>query len=109
MKFYFDEHIPRKVAERVRQSGHTVIMAVDVGMIAKDDDKDHLIYATKNACIVFTHDRAFAGRNQSNLNHAGLICWTGKDNDFGGMIAALITFAEVHTHDDAQGQIFWVR
>lgn len=33
VKFYFDEHMPRKVERGILERGIEVIMAVDVGMV----------------------------------------------------------------------------
>lgn len=40
IKFYFDEHMPRAVEKGLVERGYEVIMAVDVGMIQKDDDDE---------------------------------------------------------------------
>jgi hypothetical protein len=56
-------------------------------MAGKDDDTEHLPYATEEHAVLVTRDRPFAGRTQKRTDHAGLICWTGQDNDIGGMCA----------------------
>jgi hypothetical protein len=109
IKFYFDEHMPRAVEAGLVQRGHTVIMAVDVEMTGKDDDTEHLPYATEQGAVLVTRDKPFAGRTEKHSDHAGLICWTGKDDDFGGMIRQLAKFAEDHTAEDVIGQVFWIK
>ena len=37
------------------------------------------------------------------------ICWTGAQDDFGGMIRVLIEFAEQHTSEDTAGDVFWLK
>lgn len=84
-------------------------MAVDVDMTDKDDDSEHLPFATEKNAVVVTRDQPFAGRTAKRTDHAGLICWTGVDNDFGGMIRALINFADQHTSEEVAGRVFWLK
>ncbi|MDX1990783.1 MAG: DUF5615 family PIN-like protein [bacterium] len=109
IRFYFDEHMQRPVAKALIQKGIEVIRAVDVGMEAKDDDREHLPYATKNQLVLVTFDRPFAGRTMSRNDHAGLICLSEKiRNDIGEIIRALTEFAELYDMDDVKGQVFWL-
>lgn len=108
VKFYFDEMMPRRVAVQVAARGYEVIMAVDVEMIGKADP-DHLAYATEHEAMLFTRDAPFAGMTARRTDHAGLICWTGADNDFGGMVDKLTEFANAHTMDDVEGQVYWIK
>lgn len=89
IKFYFDEHMPRAVQTGVMNLGYVVIMAVDVAMAGKDDDTEHLPYAAENNAVIFTRDSPFAGRVMQRSDHAGLICWTGRDDDFGGILLVI--------------------
>ncbi|MBN1966548.1 MAG: DUF5615 family PIN-like protein [Anaerolineae bacterium] len=107
--FYFDEHMPRAVERGLRERGHTVIMAVDVGMEGKDDDTEHLTYATQQAAVLVTRDKPFAGRTAKRTDHAGLVCWTGEDDDFGGMIRALHDFAQRYEPEQVRGHVFWLK
>ncbi len=109
IKFYFDEHMPRAVEAGLVRRGYTVIMAVDVGMVNKDDDTEHLPYATQENAVLVTRDHPFAGRTEKRTDHAGLICWTGKDDDFGGMVRQLAKFADEHTSEEVVGRVFWIK
>ncbi|MCL4253319.1 MAG: DUF5615 family PIN-like protein [Anaerolineae bacterium] len=109
IRFYFDEHMPRIVQKALIEHGYDVIMAVDVGMMGKDDDNEHLPYATQNKLVIFTRDKPFAGRTAQRLDHAGLICWTGRDDDFRGMIKKLLQFVQEHPPEDCVGQVFWMK
>ena len=106
--FYFDEMMPRATAKGLEEHGIDVVMAVDVGMIAKDDDTEHLVYSTENKRVLVTRDRPFAGRTTTQTEHGGLICWTGNRNDFGGQIRALIAFHEQNDWETVKGQVFWL-
>jgi hypothetical protein len=86
-----------------------VIMAVDVEMGGKNDDKEHLPYASERGLILVTQDEPFAGRTLKRYDHAGLVCWTGIQNDFGGQIKALAQFADEHMPDDVKGRVFWLK
>jgi len=107
--FCFDEMMSRLVAEALRKRGYRVIMASDVNMIDKDDDSDHLPYATREGLVLVTLDRPFAGRTQARTDHAGLICLTGKQNDFGEQLNALIAFAEEKSGQAVNGRVFWLK
>ena len=109
IKYYFDEHMPRAVAEALEKRGITVIMAVDSEMVEKDDDTEHLPFATQQQAVIFTRDKPFAGRTAKRTDHAGLICWTGADDDIGGMIRVLSAFAEKYSPGDVAGQVFWLK
>ncbi len=109
IKFYFDEHMPRVVQTALMNHGYVVIMAVDVDMVGRDDDTEHLPYAAENHAVIFTRDSPFAGRTMRRTDHAGLICWTGQDDNFGGMIRALVEFAENHAAEEVVGQVFWLK
>lgn len=108
--FYFDEHMRRVVAKALAERGIEVLMAIDVGMVEKDDDTEHLPYATERNLIVVTFDRPFAGRTMSHDNHAGLICLSEDfRNNIGGQINVLNEFAETHEADQVKGQVFWIK
>jgi predicted nuclease of predicted toxin-antitoxin system len=108
--FYFDEHISRDAAEGLMRRGIEVVMAVDVDMTDKDDDTEHLPYATQNQLVMVTMDRPFAGRTVSRTDHNGLIC---LDNSMqlsvGRIVNALTKFTEEYTPEMCEGQVFWVR
>ena len=108
IRFYFDEMMPRRVAEQVAAQSFEVIMAVDVAMTGKADP-DHLTYAAEHGAMLVTRDAPFAGLTARHTDHAGLICWTGADNDFGGMVDKLTEFANAHTMDDVEGRVYWVK
>jgi len=109
VKFYFDEHMPRPVARALIAQGIEVIMAIDSEMTGKDDDSEHLPFATGQQAVLVTRDLRFAGRTAKRTDHAGLICWTGAQDDIGGMIRVLSQFVESNTPAQAQGRVFWLK
>lgn len=106
ISFYFDEMMSRAVAKAMERQGYQVIMAADVDMLDKDDDTDHLPFAMEQGLVLVTMDFGFAGRTQKRMDHAGLLCWTGVQNDYGGMIRALVEFAKNNTPETAKGRVF---
>lgn len=110
VRFYFDEHMPRAVAEGLLNRGYEVTMAVDVDMENKDDDSEHLPYAAEHGLVMVTFDRPFAGRTMARTDHAGLICISQKmRTDVGGIIRLLTKFADEYTPESAVAQVFWLK
>lgn len=108
--FYFDEHMARAVADGLTKRDYMVVMAVDVEMKNKDDDTEHLPYATEHRLVMVTFDREFAGRTMSRADHTGLICLSEKMRaDVGGQIHILADFSDLHTPDDTAGRVYWLK
>jgi hypothetical protein len=108
--FYFDEHLPRSVAKGLIERGCKVVMAIDVEMVGKDDDTEHLRYATEHNLVMVTFDRPFTGRTVERTDHAGLICMSESiRNNIGGMIRLLLPFSQQKTSEDVAGQVFWLK
>lgn len=107
--FYFDEHMNRAVADALIQRGYTVVMAVDVEMENKDDDTEHLPYATAHQLVMVTFDHPFAGRTMSRTDHPGLVClaYSIREN-IGRMVDVLVEFAELYIPERDAGQVFWL-
>jgi predicted nuclease of predicted toxin-antitoxin system len=62
--FYFDENVSRDIARGLLKKGVPVTMAADVGMRMKDNDTEHLPYATEHKLVLVTFDHPFASRAQ---------------------------------------------
>jgi hypothetical protein len=108
--FYFDEHMPRSVSKGLIDQGLEVIMAVDVDMVRKDDDNQHLPYATEHNLVMVTFDREFAGRTMSRTDHSGLVCISEKfRTDIGGIIRLLTKFNKDYTLESTEGSVFWLK
>jgi hypothetical protein len=108
--FYLDEHISRKIAKGLRERGYRVVRAVDVGMTGKDDDTEHLPYATQNRLIMVTLDRPFAGRTQKRTDYLGLICLNYDEGaDIGHIIGILAEFLDLFDETRDAGQVHWLR
>jgi predicted nuclease of predicted toxin-antitoxin system len=106
ISFYFDEMMPREVAEELIERGYPVTMAVDAGM-AEKADPDHLRYATEQGLVLATYDRKFAGLTSQRTDHAGLVCLNVEHQGNVGVVLRLLTeFAEVCTPEEAAGHVF---
>ena len=82
-------------------------MANDVEMTGKSDP-EHLAYASEEGYVMVTFDRAFAGLTSRSLEHGGLVCLSGTQDDIGRMVRSLTAFAEKYESDDVAGQVFWL-
>jgi predicted nuclease of predicted toxin-antitoxin system len=108
--FYFDEQMPRSAAKGLAERGFQVVMAVDEDMVGKDDDTEHLPFASEQGLVIVTFDRPFAGHTASRTDHAGLICLSENLRmDIGGIIRVLSAYAEQHSNADVSGQVFWLK
>ena len=107
--FYFDEHMNRLVADALIERGFQVVMAVDVGMEGKDDDTEHLAYASEHGLVMVTFDHPFAGRTMARTDHPGMIClaYSIREN-IGRTIEVLAEFAELYEPQRDSGQVFWL-
>jgi predicted nuclease of predicted toxin-antitoxin system len=76
LKFYFDTHIARVVAEQRRARGVDVVRCEEVGM-AQASDKEHLEYATEQGRIMVSQDEDYARLDaywrQAGRTHAGIM------------------------------------
>lgn len=91
------------------ERGYSVVMAVDIGMVEKDDLDEHLAYATEHHLVLVTFDRPFSTKAMAKENHSRIICWTGKQNDFGGQVIRFAKFADQHTFESVTGKVFWIK
>jgi len=107
ISFYFDEMVSRIPAEELSKRGISVVMAVDVGMVNKDDLSEHLHYATEHGLVVVTFDRKFAGLAAKTTEHPGLVCLSGSQDNFGYMVRTLIAVAEQYTPETIAGTVVW--
>jgi hypothetical protein len=100
--------MPRGVANELNKRDIVVVMAVDLDMMGSEDES-HLKRAEEAQAVLVTLDRPFAGRTaKSGLQHSGLICWTGKSNDHGGLTRVLTAFADEYSLEQAANQVFWL-
>jgi predicted nuclease of predicted toxin-antitoxin system len=108
--FYLDEHVDRRVAKGLLERGYRVIRAVDVGMTGKDDDTEHLPYATANRFIMVTFDHPFGGRLQQRTDYFCLVCLPYNiQTDIGYTITLLADFIELFDEERDAGRVHWLR
>jgi predicted nuclease of predicted toxin-antitoxin system len=62
MKFLVDAHLPRRLCRILESYGHTAIHTLDLPQENETEDRDIMLYADTNDCIV-NHERCrFCGR-----------------------------------------------
>lgn len=108
ISFYFDEMLNRPLAEALIKRGFVVVLANDVGM-TKRADEEHLNEATRRGMVLVTLDHPFAGLAAQQNDHAGVICWTPKEQNIGVMLRAFIELAEQHSAEQVIGRVFWLK
>jgi predicted nuclease of predicted toxin-antitoxin system len=102
-RLYADENIPRPLVQRLRDLGHDVQMARDVGLAGRGvPDTQHLEHATLQARTLLTHDWLdFVRLHQSTHGHAGIVAMT-YDPDLDRLAAnthaALVAVADAVDH-----------
>jgi hypothetical protein len=57
-ELHLDQNIPRDVAAYLRQLGHTLFTATDLGM-RKAEDAEHLLRAAQDGRVVITKDKDY--------------------------------------------------
>ena len=73
MKFLFDENISKTVTQRLRGAGFDVTHVLDIGLQSKPDE-DIMAYASKEQCVILTHDKDFGNLLRFSLQkHSGVI------------------------------------
>jgi predicted nuclease of predicted toxin-antitoxin system len=106
--FYLDEHISYGVAKALRQRGYTVVMAVEVGMLQKNDDEEHLPYATQHQLVMVTFDHPFATRIQACEDFYALVCLSHKIEGATGTIVNLLDeFGQLFDETTDIGKVHW--
>jgi predicted nuclease of predicted toxin-antitoxin system len=107
--YYFDEHMSRKVARGLIERGVMVVLAADVGMEDKDDDSEHLPFATSQALVMVTFDRPFAGRTMQRTDFLGLVCLNKSImTDIGRQVEVLVEFAQLFDPEKDTAHVIWL-
>ena len=107
LQYYFDHHVPRAIAEGVRQRGVDVLTAAEDGTHTWQD-VDLLERAAALGRVLFTYDQDFlmeaAHRQQHNIPFAGII-WASGRHSVGRYIRELELIAKVSSPADLAGRV----
>ena len=72
IRLHLDQHVPRALAQALRQYGVDVTTTNEAGL--QDAlDEEHLEYCLANSRVLVTHDADFLSRAAAGENHAGII------------------------------------
>jgi predicted nuclease of predicted toxin-antitoxin system len=105
VKFYLDEDISPKIAEKLREAGVDAVSAHEAAMLEASDD-EQLVYAAANECVLVTRNRydfiALTVQFFENLQpHCGLIIvpHAVRGSDIVKLVSLLREFAASHAGD----------
>lgn len=106
IRFYFDEHIHRVVAQRLRRRGIDVLRAQEAGLRGAED-KRHLIFARRTLRVLVTGDTDFLRLDAERHNHCGIV-FIRNVQAIGKMIESLILIYELLDSEEMVGHIeYW--
>ncbi len=118
LKFYFDTHIPKAVADQLRARGIDVERAEEAGL-ARARDRVHLRHATSQGRAMVSHDRDFfdlqAEWQAAGEHHSGIFYVPPRlQGQIGVMVTALETYAQLIAEAagtleaDIEDQLIWL-
>jgi predicted nuclease of predicted toxin-antitoxin system len=103
VRYYFDEHVARAIAQGLRLCGVDIVLARDAGM--KDaEDEVHLAYATSQNRVVYTNDQDFTRLHAQRVAHAGIV-FSAQGLPIGDVIDGLYEIFAVLTAEDMRNQL----
>ncbi len=70
-----------------------VTTSTDAGLLGAPDD-GQLAYATTQGRAMVTCDDDYLGLHATGAAHAGIVFWTGRNDDIGGIICGVASLAE---------------
>lgn len=101
--FYFDEQIPKAVAEGLRRRGVDVITTPEAKMLGASDEQ-HLELANTQERVIVTHDTDFLRLNNQGRLHAGIV-FANQQMSIGEIIRGLTLIYQVLDADDMKGHV----
>lgn len=72
MRFHLDEHVALAVATGLHRRGIDVTTTADAGLLDAPDE-DHVAFALRENCAIFTQDRDFLRIAAQGDEHAGIV------------------------------------
>jgi predicted nuclease of predicted toxin-antitoxin system len=107
LRYFFDEHLDRAVAEQLLARGIDVLTAQSSGRAGKKiPDVEQLNFATLHNRVVVTHDRDFARLASGQLPHAGIILLQ-RSLSIGGYVEYLELMARTAESEELQNQLVY--
>jgi predicted nuclease of predicted toxin-antitoxin system len=88
IRYFFDQHYPKQVAEGLRRRGLDVLTAQDAGRCGLPDP-DQLAFATADGRILVTFDSDYLALHQSGVQHGGIAWCKATKYSIGELIQLL--------------------
>jgi Domain of unknown function (DUF5615) len=101
-----DEHVPRALAQALRQSGWTATRVVDLktALGPGADDEQVFTYAIEHGCVVLSSDERALWRPQLYRERGdpfpGMLCWPQRHRDRMTIGQALEALERIAAEDD---------
>jgi predicted nuclease of predicted toxin-antitoxin system len=93
VKFSTDEPVAKAVIHGLRQRGVDVLTVGDAAMLGATDE-EHLVWARRESCVLFTQDPDFLRLHAAGVQHAGIV-YASQGTSIGDIIRGLILIHQV--------------
>ena len=107
LRYFLDENVPTEIARQLRLSGIDATSARDLGRLGLDDP-DHLHYATRQGCVLCTHDQDFLRLAAEGVDHAGIAFAPQDRASIGGWVRNLRALHARFDAEQARNQVFFL-
>jgi predicted nuclease of predicted toxin-antitoxin system len=104
VKFYFDEHVPRAVADGLKRRGVDVLTTQEAGRAGLPDD-EQVDFALGQERVIVTMDSDYIALAAKGTRHAGIAYSHSQSLSVGELIQALILIHETLEPDDMRNHI----
>ncbi len=107
MKFYFDEHIPKAVAEGLRRRDIDVLTVREAERMG-DPDRKQLVFAAMKHRILVTFDDDFLALDAAGISHSGIVFSQVGRRSIGELIDSLVLIASVIEPEEMRNHIEFI-
>ena len=107
MKFCFDEHIPKAVAEGLRRRGIDVLTVREAERLG-DPDRKQLAFAATKRRILVTFDDDFLALDAVGTPHSGIVFSQAGRRSVGELINSLVLIASVIKPEEMRNHIEFI-
>ncbi len=106
IKFYMDEHVPRRVTEGLRRRGIDVLTAQEAGMLEVEDER-HLAIALGRGRVIVAQDDDFLHLHATGRQHTGIV-YAPQQTAIGAMGRGLMLIYDVLSPEDMASHVEFV-
>jgi hypothetical protein len=104
IRYFFDQHIPKAVAEGLRQRAVDVLTAQDAGRCSLPDP-DQLEFARIEGRVLVSYDPDFLALAASGIEHAGIGWCEATKYGVGQLIHVLLLLHGVLSPDEMKNHV----